>query len=73
MHVILERLQGNKAPFNSHQDRFGSTTERSATQLLGPGAYFNPDESTFIKPRKDSSLKVLTERRSKSVMKKLGN
>lgn len=49
MYTILQKLQQSKAPFNSQVDRFNFPVQKSATQLLGPGAYFNPEDAYWTK------------------------
>ena len=75
MYTILQKLQQSKAPFNSQVDRFNFPVQKSATQLLGPGAYFNPEDpywnkktTNLIKNSPNGIHKIL-DHRSKSVMR----
>lgn len=76
MYTILQKLQQSKAPFNSQVDRFNFPVQKSATCLLGPGAYFNPDDASWgtkktINQTKNSpnGINKILDYRSKSVMR----
>ena len=45
---ISENIPQNKAPFNSKMEKFFEFQEKRGN-ILGPGAYYHPNQSSFIK------------------------